>query len=127
MNHVTATDEIQRSAALAASEGTERPAAPRPHREPSDLADRFALGLTRLLRFFADRFFATALWSPGDRAGDGGSGAGHGGRDGHPPAMSARMVDDDGWIRTLMEEAENERMHLMTFIEVARPTALERS
>jgi ubiquinol oxidase len=25
-----------------------------------------------------------------------------------------------------MEEAENERMHLMTFIEVARPTALER-
>jgi ubiquinol oxidase len=36
------------------------------------------------------------------------------------------MVDDDGWIRTLMEEAENERMHLMTFIEVARPSALER-
>lgn len=37
-----------------------------------------------------------------------------------------RMVDDDGWIRTLMEEAENERMHLMTFIEIARPTAFER-
>lgn len=37
-----------------------------------------------------------------------------------------RMVDDDGWIRTLMEEAENERMHLMTFIEIARPTGLER-
>ncbi|MDZ4294478.1 MAG: alternative oxidase, partial [Hydrogenophaga sp.] len=37
-----------------------------------------------------------------------------------------RFVDDDGWIRTLMEEAENERMHLMTFIELARPTALER-
>jgi ubiquinol oxidase len=36
------------------------------------------------------------------------------------------MVDDGGWIRTLMEEAENERMHLMTFVEVARPTALER-
>jgi len=36
------------------------------------------------------------------------------------------MVEDDGWIRKLMEEAENERMHLMTFIEVARPTSLER-
>ena len=37
-----------------------------------------------------------------------------------------RMVDDDGWIRTLLEEAENERMHLMTFVEIARPTAFER-
>ena len=37
-----------------------------------------------------------------------------------------RMKDDDGWIRTLMEEAENERMHLMTFIEIAKPTLLER-
>jgi hypothetical protein len=36
------------------------------------------------------------------------------------------MVDDDGWIRTLMDEAENERMHLMTFVEIARPTAFER-
>jgi ubiquinol oxidase len=24
-----------------------------------------------------------------------------------------------GWIRVLLEEAENERMHLMTFIEIA--------
>jgi ubiquinol oxidase len=38
-----------------------------------------------------------------------------------------RMVEDDGWIRTLMEEAENERMHLMTFIEIARPSRLERA
>ena len=37
-----------------------------------------------------------------------------------------RMIDDDGWIRTLMEEAENERMHLMTFIEIAKPTFFER-
>ncbi len=37
-----------------------------------------------------------------------------------------RMRDDDGWIRTLMEEAENERMHLMTFIEIAQPTWFER-
>ena len=37
-----------------------------------------------------------------------------------------RMRDDEGWIRTLMEEAENERMHLMTFIEIAKPTLFER-
>jgi len=36
------------------------------------------------------------------------------------------MKDDEGWIRTLLEEAENERMHLMTFIEIARPTLFER-
>jgi ubiquinol oxidase len=98
----------------------------RPHRVPSDLADRFALGLTRLLRFFADTFFAKRY---GHRAvvletvaavpGMLGAMATH-------LRCLRRMVDDEGWVRTLMEEAENERMHLMTFIEVARPTALER-
>jgi ubiquinol oxidase len=37
-----------------------------------------------------------------------------------------RMCDDRGWIKTLMDEAENERMHLMTFIEVCKPTLFER-
>jgi ubiquinol oxidase len=36
------------------------------------------------------------------------------------------MKSDDGWIKVLLEEAENERMHLMTFIEIAKPNALER-
>jgi ubiquinol oxidase len=31
------------------------------------------------------------------------------------------MRDDQGWIRTLIDEADNERMHLMTFIEIAEP------
>ena len=84
------------------------------------------MGLTRLLRFFADTFFARRY---GHRAivletiaavpGMVGATATH-------LRSLRRMVDDDGWIRTLMEEAENERMHLMTFIEVARPTGLER-
>ena len=82
--------------------------------------------MTRLLRFFADTFFAKRY---GHRAivletvaavpGMVGATATH-------LHCLRRMVDDDGWIRTLMEEAENERMHLMTFIEIARPTALER-
>ncbi|KAK1304065.1 hypothetical protein QJS10_CPB11g00067 [Acorus calamus] len=32
-----------------------------------------------------------------------------------------------GWIRTLLEEAENERMHLMTFMEVSQPRWYERA
>ena len=34
--------------------------------------------------------------------------------------------DDQGWVRELLAEAENERMHLMTFVEIAKPTVLER-
>ncbi|RWR86845.1 ubiquinol oxidase 2, mitochondrial-like protein [Cinnamomum micranthum f. kanehirae] len=32
-----------------------------------------------------------------------------------------------GWIKALLEEAENERMHLMTFMEVAKPRWYERA
>jgi ubiquinol oxidase len=38
-----------------------------------------------------------------------------------------RMQDDRGWIKVLLDEAENERMHLMTFIEVAKPSFFERA
>jgi ubiquinol oxidase len=38
-----------------------------------------------------------------------------------------RMQDDRGWIKTLLDEAENERMHLMTFIAVAQPNWFERA
>jgi len=31
------------------------------------------------------------------------------------------MKRDNGWIHTLLEEAENERMHLMTFMELRQP------
>ncbi|GAB2296018.1 Alternative oxidase, mitochondrial precursor [Dionaea muscipula] len=32
-----------------------------------------------------------------------------------------------GWVKALLEEAENERMHLMTFMEVAKPRWYERA
>ncbi|KAJ1272605.1 hypothetical protein BS78_06G215800 [Paspalum vaginatum] len=38
-----------------------------------------------------------------------------------------RFEHSGGWIRALLEEAENERMHLMTFLEVARPKWWERA
>jgi ubiquinol oxidase len=93
---------------------------------PRSVSDRVAYGFTKLARFFADVFFSK--------------------RYGHRavvletvaavPGMVAatlqhlkslrHMQDDRGWIRTLLDEAENERMHLMTFIEIAKPNAFER-
>ena len=31
------------------------------------------------------------------------------------------MKKDNGWIHTLLEEAENERMHLLTFLQLRQP------
>ena len=96
------------------------------HHRPEGLSDRFALVFTKALRCTADLLFAkryghraivleTVAAVPGMV----------GGTITHLRCLR-NMVDDEGWIRTLMEEAENERMHLMTFIEIAKPTAFER-
>ncbi len=96
------------------------------HHVPHGFSDRFALAVTKLLRLLADTFFAKRY---GHRAivletvaavpGMVGATITH-------LTCLRRMVDDDGWIRTLMEEAENERMHLMTFVCIAKPTLFER-
>jgi ubiquinol oxidase len=96
------------------------------HFAPDGFSDRFAYAITRFLRFLADAFFArryghravvleTVAAVPGMV----------GGTLQHLHALR-RMESDHGWIRTLLEEADNERMHLMTFIYVARPSRLER-
>ncbi|XP_020576368.1 ubiquinol oxidase 2, mitochondrial-like [Phalaenopsis equestris] len=38
-----------------------------------------------------------------------------------------RFEHSGGWVRALLEEAENERMHLMTFMEVTQPRWYERA
>lgn len=96
------------------------------HHQPKGLSDRVAFGFTKLLRFCADTFFAKRY---GHRAvvletvaavpGMVGATINH-------LSCLRRMCDDKGWIKTLMDEAENERMHLMTFIEVCHPTLFER-
>ena len=96
------------------------------HHAPKGASDRIAYGFTKALRFCADTFFAKRY---GHRAivletvaavpGMVGATINH-------LKCLRRMCDDKGWIRTLMDEAENERMHLMTFIEVAHPTLFER-
>jgi len=99
---------------------------PARHHPVRGFSDRFALAVTKLLRFCADTFFAKRY---GHRAivletvaavpGMVGATLTH-------LRCLRRMEDDKGWIRILMEEAENERMHLMTFIAIARPTFFER-
>ncbi len=97
------------------------------HHQPRDMSDRIALGFTKALRFLADTFFAKRY---GHRAivletvaavpGMVGATLQH-------LRCLRRMENDRGWIHTLLDEAENERMHLMTFIEVAKPTWSERA
>jgi ubiquinol oxidase len=96
------------------------------HHAPRGVSDRIAYGFTKALRFCADTFFAKRY---GHRAIVLETVAAVPGMVGatltHLKCLR-RMCDDKGWIRTLMDEAENERMHLMTFIHVARPTLFER-
>ena len=96
------------------------------HYEVKNMSDRVALAITKFLRFIADTFFKkkychravvleTIAAVPGMVAG----------MLIHLKSLRT-MKADRGWIKILLEEAENERMHLMTFIEVAKPTLFER-
>lgn len=90
-------------------------------------SDRVAYGLTMSFRWMADTFFAkryghravvleTVAGVPGMVAG----------MWNHLRSLRKMQPDDRGWIKTLLEEAENERMHLMIFIEIAQPNWAER-
>ena len=96
------------------------------HIPPQSFSDSFALFITKALRFFADTLFKkryghravvleTVAGVPGMVAGVV-----------HHLRSLRKMKDDDGMIKELSDEAENERMHLMTFIEIAKPSKLER-
>lgn len=98
----------------------------RRHYAPKTLSDRFALRLARALGRLADISF----------------GRRYGGRAlvletiAAVPGMVAatlihlkslrRMVDDEGWVRVFMDEAENQRSHLMALVALHRPNSAER-
>jgi ubiquinol oxidase len=96
------------------------------HLHPESISDSVALLITRSLRFFADTFFKkryghravvleTIAAVPGMV----------GGMLAHFKSLR-KMIDDGDFIKELLEEADNERMHLMTFIAIAKPSAFER-
>ena len=94
---------------------------------PETISDKLAYGLTMSFRWLADTFFAkryghravvleTVAGVPGMVAG----------MWNHLRSLRHMQPDERGWIKTLLDEAENERMHLMIFVEIAQPNRLER-
>ncbi len=96
------------------------------HHIPESLGDRFALAACKLLRFGADvmfrkRYIHRAVVLETVAA---------------VPGMVAAMLQHlrslrvmrgrADMVKTLLDEAENERMHLMAFVELAQPSAFER-
>jgi len=96
------------------------------HHQPTCISDHIALAVVKFMRLFADVFFsgryghrAVVLETVAAVPGMVGGTLQH--------LKSLRMMKaDEGWIQTLLEEAENERMHLLTFVQIAQPTFLER-
>lgn len=91
------------------------------------MSDRFAYGFTKSMRWFADTFFRKRY---GHRAVVLETVAGVPGMVGgmwtHLKSLRKLRPGYGPLIRTLLAEAENERMHLMTFIEIAKPNWFER-
>ena len=91
------------------------------------ISDAFAKGQTMFFRFFADTFFArryghravvleTIAGVPGMVAG----------MWIHLKSLRKARTGYGPQIRELLAEAENERMHLMFFIKIAKPNVFER-
>jgi len=95
--------------------------------KPKDFSDFFALSMTKFFRFIADTFFAkryghravvleTIAGVPGMVAG----------MLIHLKSLRKMKTGYGPQIREMLAEAENERMHLMFFIEIAKPNSFER-
>ena len=95
--------------------------------KPKNFSDLFALSMTKFFRFVADTFFAkryghravvleTIAGVPGMVAG----------MLIHLKSLRKMQTGYGDQIREMLAEAENERMHLMFFIEIAKPNLFER-
>ena len=95
--------------------------------KPKNFSDFFALSMTKFFRLIADTFFAkryghravvleTIAGVPGMVAG----------MLIHLRSLRKMKTGYGPQIREMLAEAENERMHLMFFIEIAKPNAFER-
>ena len=95
--------------------------------KPKNFSDFFALSMTKFFRLVADTFFSkryghravvleTIAGVPGMVAG----------MLIHLRSLRSMQTGYGEQIREMLAEAENERMHLMFFIEIAKPNAFER-
>ncbi|CAM2767322.1 alternative oxidase [Legionella worsleiensis] len=96
------------------------------HKPAQTISDKIAFGLVKFFRFFADTFFqkrygnrAIVLETVAAVPGMVGAALLH-------LRCLRKIKNDEGWIKTLLDEAENERMHLITFMYIAKPNWFER-
>jgi ubiquinol oxidase len=97
-----------------------------PHKAPKTLSDKVAYKMVRFLRVVSDMYFKTnyllracmletVAAVPGMVAG-----ISH-------HLRSLRRLETDNWIKILLDEAENERMHLHAFMKIANLTVTQRA
>ncbi|OCH05418.1 oxidase [Aliivibrio fischeri] len=95
------------------------------HKATNKISEKIAYKITQCLKFLLNIFYGskyakravileTIAAVPGMVAG----------MFNHLKALR-RMKDDQGWIQELLSEAENERMHLMIFLDIAKPRWIE--
>ncbi|PSU35461.1 alternative oxidase [Photobacterium lutimaris] len=96
------------------------------HKSATKISERIAYQITQFLKFSLNLFYGTKYAKraviletiaavPGMVAG----------MFNHLKSLR-RMKDDEGWIKELLDEAQNERMHLMIFLDIAKPSWIER-
>jgi ubiquinol oxidase len=95
------------------------------HKPAVKMSDKIAFGLVKFFRFFVDSFFkkrygnrAIVLETEAAVPGMIGAALLH-------FRCLRKIKNDEGWIRKLLGEADNERMHLMTFMHIAKPNRFE--
>lgn len=93
---------------------------------PKTLGDKVALKLTSFFRFFADKFFkkryghrAVVLETVAAVPGMVGGALNH-------YSLLRNLMKGRDWVEELIEEALNERMHLIAFLEYSKPSPIER-
>jgi ubiquinol oxidase len=97
-----------------------------PHHTPTSLTDKTMLRIVKFLRKASNLYFKDDLLQravmletvaavPGVFNGF------------HHHMRSLRRMKHDEWIKVTMDEAENERMHLMALMELYQPTAFQRT
>lgn len=93
---------------------------------PKTIGDKIAYRLTGFFRFFADKFFrkryghrAVVLETVAAVPGMVGGALNH-------YSLLRNLMQGRDWVEELIEEALNERMHLIAFLEYSKPSPIER-
>ncbi|KAI7876319.1 alternative oxidase [Lichtheimia hyalospora FSU 10163] len=96
------------------------------HYEPNTMSDRFAYRLVKTLRLLPDTYFRNDYYMRAVMLETIAAVPGMVGAMLRHMRSLRNMNDDNGWIIHLLHEAENERMHLMTWMKCLQPSLFNR-